>query len=259
MDYREIITAAADGKLCVRNLQVTVQDVLGRYGSGLAEAAILAEFPGLTSDDLRACIAFANDRIGPTAVKNIAAENPNAEVWRCLRLFLDGQATSQMIRHVHGIPAGTHTRNIGKQAQQIGFCIRQAEQYFLASTQVGLPTRPVLLYYGALSLSQALILLKKDGTFSLDARRRDRKHNHHGLDLTRGLVEGAARGRTPRSFLEKVECRCHSKDGRPWGHFALFYRSLGLRPPEKVLNDRRRARVGFQAERVTPLTVLIPG
>lgn len=224
MDYRDIVTRGADGRRCVRHLPIKVEDVLVRLASGVTEATVLAEFPDLTCEDIRACVAFANDHI--KSARDITAENPNAEVWKYLRFFLDGPATAQVIRRVHDIPADTQTQNVRKQAQQIGFCIRQAEQYFMASTQVGLPTRPVLLYYGALSLSQALILLKKDGTFSLDARRRASRHNHHGLELRRGLAEDAARVRTPEGFLTKIECSCHSHNNQHWGHFPLFYRSL---------------------------------
>lgn len=131
-----------------------------------------------------------------------------------------------MIRDRQGVSPGTHTKNVNKQSEQVAFCIRQAEQYFSASAQVGLPTRPVLLYYGALSLAQALILVKKDGTHSLDVRRKDYRHNHHGLELKRAFAETAARATGPQKFLEKVECVCHSRDGQPWGAFPLFYRSL---------------------------------
>jgi uncharacterized protein (DUF433 family) len=39
-----------------------VYDVLEYLASGLPEAEILADFPDLTSDDIRACLAFAADR-----------------------------------------------------------------------------------------------------------------------------------------------------------------------------------------------------
>jgi len=227
MDYRDIITLGVGGKSRVRHLEVSVTDVLERLASGLTEAEVREQVPDLTSEDVRACVAFANDQI--RSVRDIAAEKPSVEVWKYLRFFLDVPATAEMIHQLHGVPAGTHTKNITKQAQQIGFCIRQAEQYFMASAQVGLPTRPVLLYYGALGLSQALILLKKDGTFSLDARRKDRRHNHHGLELKRGFADDAVHTETPQGFLEKVECYCHSHNGAPWGHFPLFYKSLA--PP----------------------------
>ena len=65
MDYREIITIEPDkmgGKPCIRGLRITVYDVLDYLASGMSEREILADFPGLTRDDLRACLAFAADR-----------------------------------------------------------------------------------------------------------------------------------------------------------------------------------------------------
>jgi uncharacterized protein (DUF433 family) len=43
-------------------LRITVYDVLEYLASGMQEAEILADFPVLTSDDIRACLAFAADR-----------------------------------------------------------------------------------------------------------------------------------------------------------------------------------------------------
>src|ERR1700722_13654198 len=166
MDHHDIIDTEPDGIARIRSLRICVKDVIGRLAHEPNIAVVLTEFPGLTVADIRACIAFTNNQIG--SVREITADNPSAEIWKYLRFFLDATATAELIHQIHGLPAKTEAKNIQKQAQQIGFCIRQAEQYFIASTQVGLPTRPVLLYYGAVSLSQALILLKNDGSFSLD-------------------------------------------------------------------------------------------
>ena len=65
MNYREIITIEPDkmgGKPCIRGLRITVYDVLDYLASGMSEQEILADFPDLTHDDLRACLAFAADR-----------------------------------------------------------------------------------------------------------------------------------------------------------------------------------------------------
>jgi uncharacterized protein (DUF433 family) len=65
MNYREIITMEPDkmgGKPCVRGLRITVYDVLDYLASDMSEEEILADFPDLTRDDLRACLAFAADR-----------------------------------------------------------------------------------------------------------------------------------------------------------------------------------------------------
>ena len=50
------------GKPCIRGLRVTVSDVLEYLASGMTEAEIVADFPDLSSDDIRACLAFAAER-----------------------------------------------------------------------------------------------------------------------------------------------------------------------------------------------------
>jgi uncharacterized protein (DUF433 family) len=65
MDYRSIITIEPrkmGGKPCIRGLRITVYDVLDYLASGMTEAEILSDFPDLTRDDIRACLAFAADR-----------------------------------------------------------------------------------------------------------------------------------------------------------------------------------------------------
>ena len=65
MDYRERITiepGKRSGKPCIRDLRITVFDVLDYLASGMTESQILQESPELTVDDIRACLAFAADR-----------------------------------------------------------------------------------------------------------------------------------------------------------------------------------------------------
>lgn len=50
------------GKPCIRGLRITVSDVLGYLASGMSEAEILADFPELTQEDIRASLAFAAER-----------------------------------------------------------------------------------------------------------------------------------------------------------------------------------------------------
>ena len=50
------------GKPCVRGTRITVGDVLGYLAAGMSEDDILADFPQLVRDDIRACLAFAADR-----------------------------------------------------------------------------------------------------------------------------------------------------------------------------------------------------
>lgn len=65
MDDRGIITIDADrrsGKACIRDLRITVYDVLDYLAGGMTHEEILADFQDLTEDDIRACLAFAADR-----------------------------------------------------------------------------------------------------------------------------------------------------------------------------------------------------
>ena len=65
MDYSKIIVlepGKRSGKPCIRGLRITVSDVLDYLASGMTEEQILSDFPELTSEDIRACLAFAADR-----------------------------------------------------------------------------------------------------------------------------------------------------------------------------------------------------
>jgi uncharacterized protein (DUF433 family) len=65
MDYKHLITIEPDkrsGQPCIRGLRMTVQDVLEYLAGGMTEAEILADFPDLTAEDIRACLAYAADR-----------------------------------------------------------------------------------------------------------------------------------------------------------------------------------------------------
>jgi len=50
------------GKPCIRGLRITVTDVLEYLAAGMTADEILADFPELESDDIRAALAFAAQR-----------------------------------------------------------------------------------------------------------------------------------------------------------------------------------------------------
>ena len=65
MDYSNIITiepGKRSGKPCIRGMRITVTDVLEYLASGMTEGEILSDFPELTREDIRACLAYAADR-----------------------------------------------------------------------------------------------------------------------------------------------------------------------------------------------------
>lgn len=76
MNYQDYITIDPNkrgGKPCVRGLRITVYEVLEYLASEMTEAEILEDFPDLTKEDLKACIAFAADRERRLMIVPVAA------------------------------------------------------------------------------------------------------------------------------------------------------------------------------------------
>jgi len=65
LDYYKSITlepGKLSGMPCIRGMRITVQDVLEYLAGGMTEDEILRDFPELTGEDIKACLAFAADR-----------------------------------------------------------------------------------------------------------------------------------------------------------------------------------------------------
>jgi len=65
VDYQSRIVIDPEirfGKPCVKGTRLTVGDVLSYLASGMSEAEILADFPPLRREDIRACLLFASER-----------------------------------------------------------------------------------------------------------------------------------------------------------------------------------------------------
>jgi uncharacterized protein (DUF433 family) len=63
--YQNIIkrdTTRRFGKPCIRNTRITVYDVLSWLASGMTPSEIVADFPELTLEDIKATLAYAADR-----------------------------------------------------------------------------------------------------------------------------------------------------------------------------------------------------
>jgi uncharacterized protein (DUF433 family) len=50
------------GKPCVKGTRITVYDVLGWLASGMTNEQILADFPELKLEDIKACLSYAAER-----------------------------------------------------------------------------------------------------------------------------------------------------------------------------------------------------
>ena len=98
--------------------------------------------------------------------------------WSGLRRFHNAVFVADLLSRLHAIPA-QQRQNAEKQAAQIRYALLQAKEYFDASRVATLATQPNLMYYCAMSLVLAEILMKQTGDSSLDRARE--QHRHHGL------------------------------------------------------------------------------
>jgi uncharacterized protein (DUF433 family) len=65
MTLDERITFSAEqcgGRPCVRGMRIRVADILEMLAQGVSESTILADFPDLEQEDIRACLHFAAQR-----------------------------------------------------------------------------------------------------------------------------------------------------------------------------------------------------
>lgn len=65
IEYRNYIKINSNkrfGKPCVRDTRISVYDVLSWLSSGMDFNEIINDFPELTNEDIRACLAYAADK-----------------------------------------------------------------------------------------------------------------------------------------------------------------------------------------------------
>jgi uncharacterized protein (DUF433 family) len=65
MNYQNIITiepGKRGGRPCIRRMRSAVVDGLGWLAAGMSHEQILSDYPELTEEDIRACLAYAADR-----------------------------------------------------------------------------------------------------------------------------------------------------------------------------------------------------
>ena len=71
IDWKTRITlnpAVLTGKPTIRGLRISVEHILRALAGGISEKEILAEYPDLEPDDLRACLAYSADVIASERV-----------------------------------------------------------------------------------------------------------------------------------------------------------------------------------------------
>ena len=65
VDYRKYLLIDPKirfGKPCITGTRISVYDVLSWFANGMVIEEIIADFPELTAEQIRACLAFAADK-----------------------------------------------------------------------------------------------------------------------------------------------------------------------------------------------------
>ena len=66
MSYSERITfnpGQCGGRPCVRGMRIRVKDVLDLVAAGVSNTEILADYPDLVAEDIKACLEYAAAQI----------------------------------------------------------------------------------------------------------------------------------------------------------------------------------------------------
>ena len=65
MGHEKIITVEPgkrSGQPCIRGMRITVKDILEYLAGGMSVEEVLADFPELTAEDIRACLTYSEER-----------------------------------------------------------------------------------------------------------------------------------------------------------------------------------------------------
>lgn len=76
MDWQERITVSPEilvGKPVVRGTRLSVEFIIELLAQGWSEEDVLRNYPGLASEDIKACLAYAGDMIKSERVYPIAS------------------------------------------------------------------------------------------------------------------------------------------------------------------------------------------
>jgi hypothetical protein len=162
----------------------------------------------------------------------IPASDVGRYAWAHLRRFHNVAYVASVIAEEHRTTA-KQKDNVRKQAEQVRYCLQQAEEYFEASRIVSLTTRPTLLYYCAMSLALAELLMKQSGDSSLDKARE--QHRHHGLTAN---IQAPRRGATELTIVagSMRAVPMIADDGTRRGTFELWHRSAREQPMAGMLH-----------------------
>lgn len=154
-------------------------------------------------------------------VKKIPSGDVQRYCWARIAQFQNPDHVTALLTRLHSLPK-QQLMNAKRQAEQIKYCLAQAKEYLDAATAVSLATRPVLLYYGVMSMALAEILLKQNA----DSRLAKLRENHgcHGLSLVISADPRAEDSLQVASSQLSAKTQV-DKLGAPKGTFEIWRRS----------------------------------
>ncbi len=97
MDYSKRIKIEAGkggGKPCIRELRITVDDVLSWLADGMSESEIIEDYPELMAEDIKACLAFAASQ------KNITESGNLSEFLFSLPMNEQGRSNADIMQQI---------------------------------------------------------------------------------------------------------------------------------------------------------------
>jgi hypothetical protein len=179
----------------------------------------------MTVRELSACSTDASRGGKMKQIIKMSQHNAKDDISRFLNLLKEPDTCLKYIRENY--PDNQNdidVSNLRKQSIQASYCIRQAIEYLSASENTSIITKPLLLYYGFVSLSKACNLICGDGCNSFDFLRRNNLHAHHGLELDKSF--SSSKSTNIFELFNLLKATIYYKDSSPWGHFPLFYQII---------------------------------
>jgi len=61
-DYIDITPGKRSGKPCVKGTRIAVYDVLGWLAQGMTPQEVMEDYPELSTEQIKACLAYAAER-----------------------------------------------------------------------------------------------------------------------------------------------------------------------------------------------------
>lgn len=150
------------------------------------------------------------------------SESPIDDLWSYYRRY-------EVIDLVLGKAGGDQTR-----AEEAGHCVRQAREYFRSARGAPLLTRPLLLYYGMVSLGKVILLLDESEPMSMEEIEAHERQGHglkqndpepfeqkDAFQLEQSTIEvtaGQGKGHivVPRGIFPQLAARVTPTRGKTW-------------------------------------------